>query len=143
MNIENNNEIYNILYNKSFFMINWNEGAVLPLNHPNYYDGRINIKIIKDYDNTTGNINIEKEEYNITSDKVDTLYEYIENNINKITNIALKQNTETYAGVADNLNIKYKSIYISLSGTNATCEEDYNEINNIKNDIKNILTQNK
>lgn len=143
MNNENAREIYNILYNKSFFIVKWNEGAVLPLDHPNYYDGRINIKIIKDYDNTSGNINIRKEEYNITNEKVEALYEYIENNIDRITSIALKQNTETYAGVADDLNIKYKSLYISISGTNATNEEDYNEISNIKNNIKNILMQNK
>lgn len=97
MNNENAREIYNILYNKSFFIVNWNQGTVLPLDHPNYYDGRINKKIVKDYDNTSGNINIGKEEYNITNEKVEALYEYIENNIDRITSIALKQNTEIYA----------------------------------------------
>ena len=81
MDEERTREMYNILNNKSFFMVNWNEGTVIPIHHPNYYNGRIDIKIIKDYDNIIGNINIEKEEYCITNEKVEKLYEYIEKNI--------------------------------------------------------------
>lgn len=136
-------ELYNIVYNKSYFMISWYEGAVLPENHPNYYDGRIDIKISKNINQFYGNINIEKDEYKISSEIVDSLYNYIDTNINRLTKIALNQNTEDYAGVADSLNIKYKSIYISISGLNATNEDDYNEIISIKKDIKDILLSNK
>lgn len=138
-----NRELYNIAYNKSYFMVNWYEGAVLPENHPNYFDGRINIKITKQFDNFNGNINISKDEYPLTKEVVNELYEYIEKNINRLINISLKQNDEAYDGVADSLDIKYKSIYLTISGLNATTEEDFNEINNIKNDIKNILISNK
>ena len=138
-----NRELYNIAYNKSYFMVNWYEGAVLPENHPNYFDGRINIKITKQFDNFNGNINISKDEYPLTKEVVNKLYEYIDKNINRLINISLKQNDEAYDGVADSLDIKYKSIYLTISGLNATTEEDYNEINNIKNDIKNILISNK
>ena len=138
-----NRELYNIAYNKSYFMVNWYEGAVLPENHPNYFDGRINIKITKQFDNYHGNINISKDEYPLTEEIVNKLYDYIEKNINRLINISLKQNDEAYDGVADSLDIKYKSIYLTISGLNATTEEDYNEINNIKNDIKNILISNK
>jgi len=138
-----NRELYNIAYNKSYFMVNWYEGAVLPKNHPNYFNGRIDIKIAKQFNNYHGNINFEKDEYPLTKEVVNELYDYIEKNINKLINISLKQNDEAYDGVADSLDIKYKSIYLTISGLNATTEEDFNEINNIKSDIKNILISNK
>lgn len=36
--MDNNRELHNILYNNHYFLIKISEGAVLPENHPNYYD---------------------------------------------------------------------------------------------------------
>ena len=44
-----------------------------------------------------------------------------------------------YYGVSESLFIKFKSIYVNISGLNATSEEEKNEINRIKEDIKNII----
>ena len=137
--INKRNEIFiRELMSKDSFMINWFEGAVLPKNHPNYYNGRIDV----DIKNLCGNINFEKNEYQITEELVHKLYNYIEANINELIKISLNQNAEMYAGVAETLSIKYKSIFINISELNASSEEEKELIRNVKNNIKTIILEN-
>lgn len=132
------NEIFiRELMSKDSFMINWFEGAVLPKNHPNYYNGRIDV----DIKNLNGNINFEKNEYQITEELVHKLYNYIESIINELIKISLNQNAEMYAGVAETLSIQYKSIFINISELNASSEEEKNAIKKIKNNIKTIILE--
>ena len=131
------------LISKESFVFSWNSGAVLPVFHPNYYNGRINIKIRKIYNNCSGNINFEKDEYLVSDDTVNRLYNYVENNMERLIKLALNQTTEMYDGVVDNLSIKFKSVYISLSKFNAISEEDKNEISKVKDDVKKIVLNNK
>ena len=127
------------IMNKNCFMIEWYEGAVIPITHPRYYEGRIEVSIRKAFNNSYGNISFGKDKYQVSNEVVDKLYNYVETNIHKLIQISLNQNTEMYDGVTDNLFIKFKSIYVSLSGLNTTSEDEKNIINNIKNDIKNII----
>lgn len=131
------------LTSKESFVLSWHAGAVLPISHPKYYNGRINVEIRKIYNNSFGNVNFEKDEYQVSNEIVNKLYSYVENNIEKLVKLALNQTTEMYKGVSDNLSIKFKSIYISLSRLNATSEEEKNEIYKIKEEIKNLICVNK
>ena len=131
------------LMNKDCFMIDWHEGAVIPKTHPRYYDGRIEVNIKKAFNSSYGNINFGKDEYKVTDEMVNNLYNYIEINIDKLIKIALNQSTKMYEGASDSLNIKFKSIYISISGINASSEEEKNEIYKIKEEIKNLICINK
>ena len=135
---EKNEMFIRELMSKDSFMINWLEGAVLPKNHPNYYNGRIDV----DIKNLCGNINFEKNEYQITEELVHKLYNYIEANINELIKISLNQNAEMYAGVVETLSIKYKSIFINISELNASSEEEKELIRNVKNNIKTIILEN-
>lgn len=142
MNMDNNRELHNILYNNHYFLIKISEGAVLPENHPNYYDGRTDIKITKQFDNCHWDINIGSDKVEITNDIVNSLYTFVENNIEKMFKLALNQYDEGVSGVYDTLEIKYKSVYISLSVLNTSDINEQTEINNIKNQIKEILMLN-
>lgn len=138
--IDKKNEIFiRDLMNKNCFMIDWHEGAVIPKTHPRFYDGRIEVSIRKSFNNSYGNISFGKDEYQVSDEVVDKLYNYVETNIDRLIKISLNQNTEMYEGVSDNVFIKFKSIYVSLSGLNTTSEEEKNTIKNIKNDLKNII----
>lgn len=135
------NEIFiNRLMNKGSFMVDWYAGTVLPKTHPRYYDDRIEVNIIKVFDNFYGKIQFGKEEYQVSDEIINILYQYVESNIDKLIKISLNQNIEMYDGGGESLRIKYKSIYMDISETNASSEEEKQEIYNIKNDIKNILT---
>lgn len=136
------NEIFiRELTNKGSFMINWFEGSILPIDHPKYYDGRIEVIIRKEFNNSYGKISFGRNEYQISDEIVNKLYNYVENNIEKLFKISLNQNTTMYEGGNESLSIKYNSIYITISRTNASSESEKDEIESIKNDIKNILIQ--
>lgn len=138
--INKKNEIFiRELMNKDSFMLDWYAGAVVPKNHPRYYDGRIEVSIRKAFGSSYGIINFGKDEFQISDELVSNLYNYIETNIDKLIKISLNQNTEMYEGGRDVLRIKYKSIYISINGVNASSEEEKNEIYKIKDNIKNII----
>lgn len=141
--IDRKNEIFiRELMSKESFMLDWYAGAVVPKNHPRYYDGRIEVSIRKVFNSSYGDISFGKDKYQVTDEVVNNLYNYIEMNIDKLIKISLNQSTEMYEGVSDSLRIKYKSIYISISGINASSEEEKNEIYKIKEDIKNIISIN-
>lgn len=52
----------NGLMHKGSFIVYWYAGAVLPKNHPRYYDGRIEVNIIKVFDDFYGKIQFGKED---------------------------------------------------------------------------------
>ena len=138
--INRKNELFiEELMNKDSFMLDWYAGAVVPKHHPRYYDGRIEVNIRKVFNDVYGNINFGKDEYKVTDEAVSNLYNYVETNIDKLIKISLNQSTEMYVGGNDSLWIKYKSICISISGTNAFSEEEKNEIYKINEEIKNII----
>lgn len=147
-----NNELYQLIYNSSSFMFEIYDGRILPKNHPNYYDDLIDIKVINRYDNISGHIIIKNEEYQITKDFVDSIFKYVELNINKLIEMSLKQNSEAEkytSGGGLRLNIKYKSMLISIDEryTIIMSEQEQNEFyilkQNIINTIKNYLNANK
>lgn len=143
--INQKNEIFiRELMNKDSFMLDWYAGAILPKHHPRYYEGRIEVIIRNAFNSSYGTINFGKDEYQISDDLVKNLYNYIESNIEKLIKIALNQSTEMYEyGTRDVLRIKFKSLYISISGRNESSEEEKNEIYKIKEEIKNIICVNK
>lgn len=143
--VNQKNEIFiRELMNKDSFMLDWYAGAILPKHHPRYYEGRIEVIIRNAFNSSYGTINFGKDEYQISDDLVKNLYNYIESNIDKLIKIALNQSTEMYeCGTRDVLRIKFKSLYISISGRNASSEEEKNEIYKIKEEIKNIICVNK
>ena len=139
-NIDQKNEIFiRELMNKDSFMFDWYAGAVIPKHHPRYYDGRVEVKIRKVFNNSYGNINFGRDEYQVNDEVVNNLYNYIETNIDKLIKISLNQNSEMYVGYGERLGVKYKSIYMNICVSNASSEEEKNEIANIKEDIKNII----
>ena len=141
--INKNNEWFiRELMNKGSFMLDWIDGAVLPKDHPHYYDGRIDVSIRKVFNSSYGNISFDKDEYQISDELVSNLYNYIETNIDKLIKLSLNQSADMYEGVVKRLSIKYKSIYIDVREINASSEEEKNAIKNIKNDIKNIVLSN-
>lgn len=127
------------LMSKESFMMDWYNGAVIPKTHPRYYDGRIEVNIRRLFNSSYGSINFGKDEYQVNDELVNNLYNYVENNINELIKISLNQSAEMYEGVSDVIRIKYKSIYLSISGINASSEEEKNKINRIKEDIKKII----
>lgn len=147
-----NNVLYQLIYNSSSFMFEIYDGRILPKDHPNYYDDLIDIKVINRYDNISGHIIIKNEEYQITKDFVDSIFNYVELNINKLIEMSLKQNSEAEkytSGGGLILNIKYKSMLISIDEryTIIMSEQEQNEFyilkQNIINTIKNYLNANK
>ena len=139
----NDQTFINEVLSKNSFILEWKKGAVLPEEHPNYYNGRINISIKRNYDNIYGYITIEKEEYKITNQLFEKIYNYIASNIEKLIKIALNQSEEMYNGVSNSLRIKYKSIYINISELNTSNQEEIDYIKEIKEEIKKIIISNK
>lgn len=138
--IDRKNEMFiRELMSKESFMLDWYTGAVVPKTHPRYYDERIEVSLRRFFNSSYGNINFGKDEYQVNDKIVNNLYNYIENNIDKLIKISLNQSIEIYEGVSDVIRIKYKSIYLSISGINASSEEEKEDINRIKEDIKNII----
>ena len=152
MNNEQNIEVYQLLHNISSFMIELYDGQILPKDHHNYYDGLIDIKLINKSNKNYGHIIIGKEKYQIKDETVKSIQTYIESNINKLINLSLNQKVEAEeytSGGGLILNIKYKSILISIDEQYTICMNEkeqlefYNFKNDIINTIKNILQSNK
>ena len=133
-----NEEFMRYLYDKQTFMFYWYAGAVLPLNHPHYYDGRI-IVDIKNRFGLTGKINHEKEEYELTQELYLKLENLVSNNIDRLIKIALNQNSIMIDGVSNHMSIKYKSVFLNISKFNCSDEEDRNYLESFENELMNIL----
>ena len=68
-------KILNVLMNKESFMVDWYAGAVLPKIYSRYYDSRIEVNIIKVFDDFYGKIQFDKEEYQV-SNEIINIYGY-------------------------------------------------------------------
>lgn len=130
------------LFDKNSFFLEIYSGAVLPMNHPNYYNGRKEISLNKSYNNIHCTVKIEKNDYSISNDVFNRVEEIVKNNFDKLLEVAKRQSNEMYDGIIDSLNIKVGSILIMLSSSNATNEEDFNYINLFINQIVDLLKQN-
>ena len=76
--INKRNEIFiRELMSKESFMLDWYAGAVVPKNHPRYYDGRIEVNIRKVFNSSYGDISFGKDKYQVTDEVVNNLYNYI------------------------------------------------------------------
>ena len=124
------------------FMFDWSCGAVLPLNHPNYYNGRVEISIRKFMNDEYGNIEIEKNKYEISSEIVNKIYNYVEKNIDKLINITLNQSEEAYDGAYDHVCIKYKSVYLDIDSNNIKNSDDLKLVSEFKEFVKDLILNN-
>lgn len=130
-----------LVTNKDSFFVEIHSGAVLPIDHPNYYNGRIDISLCREFKNIECNAQIEKERYLVSDNTFSMIENYIKENLDKLINIAKNQTSEMYEGVSENIYIKCGSILLLISSTNVKNQEDFNclgeLIQNIFNMIKN------
>lgn len=127
------------LRTKDAFMLDWLEGAVLPVNHPNYYVGRVDVSIRKIGNKAYGTIKIQKEEYELSQENFKEIYNLIEKNIKRLIKITLSQNNENYNDVYDNIIIKYKSVYVDIRKSNITKDSDFKFVKKLEDKIRNII----
>ena len=106
------------LYNADFF-IEIKKGLILPKEHPNYHNGRINIEI---YDENVYSIQIEGKTYQLNSNTFNEIKKVIEKNIEKLiyySKIETKQflSENSYeGGVPTSIFVKYGQLMINLNG---------------------------
>ena len=132
---EKNDRFISYLFERGTFMFDWHKGAILPLDNPNYYFGRVSVSIKKG-DRPSGTIQFEKDTYPVTEEKVNKLYNYIESNLDRLIKLTLNQTDDHYFGGVDQINIKYKSLFLVIRSDNSLLKE---EVKAVEEDIKNIL----
>lgn len=118
-------------------------GAVIPITHPRYYEGRKNITLYKDivYNHIYNTkVEIEKNKYSVDDDTFNKVIEYIKNNFNRLIQIAINQSNEMYEGVSHTISIKIGSILLNLSTLNTQNEEEREFLNQFENEIIKILS---
>ena len=123
---EESEKFINMINNKGVFHLSIFSGAVVPITNPRYYDGRKEIILDKDivYNHIyNAKVEIGREKYSINDVAIDKIIDYINDNLNKLIQIAINQNNKMYDGDSDSINIKVGSILIMLSPLNAK-EED-------------------
>ncbi len=127
------------LFNKNGFYLEIRSGAVLPILHPHYYDGRVDIIL----DNHFGKINcsakIGQSEYSVNEEQFNKIKQIIKEKLELLYEIAEKQSNEIYAGTYNNMLIKFNSILLNISFDNINSENDYNILSQLKNTIFNII----
>jgi len=133
---------YYKLYNNDFF-IKIKKGLILPKDHQNYYNGRIDIEI---YDENTYSIQIEGKNYSINNDTFNELKKVIEKNIEKLIFYS-KMETKQFllensyeGGTPTSIFVKYGQLMINLNG------QVFGEIDslcsNIRDEIVLLITNN-
>lgn len=127
------------LFNKNGFYLEIRSGSVLPILHPHYYDGRVDIIL----DNHFGKINcsakIGKREYSVNEEQFNKIKQIIKEKLELLYEIAEKQSDEIYEGSYNNMLIKFNSILLNVSFNNINSEKDYNILSQLKNTIFNII----
>lgn len=115
-------EIYNekMLDERQDFYIKINKGSVLPMEHPNYNEGRISIKI---YDIDNYSIKIEGQDYNIkTIELINKIKQFVNDNFEDLVNISKAEDnmfldSKAYeGGVAKTIEIKLGQLLIKING---------------------------
>lgn len=110
----------------------------MPISHPSYYDNRLSIRLIESKVLNIKEAEIEKNKYEITKEKIETLKSLLCNNFNSLISIALKQGTKEYFGGETSLNIKIKSVYIMIDCYNLV-DDDKIFVNSLIEKIVNII----
>lgn len=129
--------------NKGMFYLEIYSGAVIPITHPRYYEGRKNITLYKDivYNHIYNTkVEIEKNKYSVDDETFNKVIEYIKNNFNRLIQIAINQSNEMYDGVSHTISIKIGSILLNLSTLNTQNEEEREFLNQFENEIIKILS---
>lgn len=140
---EENAKFVSILNNKGIFHLSISSGAVVPITHSKYYEGKKHIVIDKDLENnyvSKQEVEIEKDKYSIDESAINEVIEYTKSNFNKLLETATNQSMEMYDGVSHSINIKMGSIYLTLSPLNAKSSADSSFLNNFEKKIIEILT---
>lgn len=137
--IEEMEEIEQIMFSKDCFFLEIRSGAVLPIEHPKYYDGRIDITIDEQFNELNSSIKIQKDEYTIDREQLSKIKALIKKQFDDLIEISKKQTTEMHVGDYNTILIKINSILLNLSLDNVTSEDDLNILNNLKNDIMSII----
>lgn len=142
--INEENEIFvSAIRNKGMFYLEIYSGAVIPITHPRYYEGRKNITLYKDivYNHIYNTkVEIEKNKYSVDDETFNKVIEYIKNNFNRLIQIAINQSNEMYDGVSHTISIKIGSILLNLSTLNTQNEEEREFLNQFENEIIKILS---
>ena len=104
------------------FIVEWYKGPVLLNNDSVGIDVLIK-KSFKTSGDIFGSIRIDETKYQLTQELYDQIYEYVEENIEKLIKVALSQDykpIDKVGGGVDNLYIKYKSVYLHLNKENVS-----------------------
>ena len=126
------------LFDKDSFFLELFSGAVIPVTHPNYYNNRLEIKLIESNILNEQIAKIEGTTYEITNEKNETIKKVLIDNFSNLINIALKQGTEMFVGGGTTLNIKIKSVHIMIDCNNVN-NDDKEFVNFIIEKIVNII----
>lgn len=127
------------LYSKDCFFLEIRSGAVLPIEHPHYYDNRLNVLIDEQFNNLNSTINIQKEDYKINREQLSKIKSLIKDKFDILIELAKKQTTEIYDGTYNRISVKINSVFLNLSLDNVTSEDDYNILTDLKKNILGII----
>ena len=122
-------------------------GLVLPLNHPSYNDGRVEIEI---YDrmyneNSDYKIEINGQHYKMNQIIFDKIKTYVDENIRTLIDLSIDETTDFlrkngyYGGISRSIRIKYGQLLVSLDGQAYIYDE---KVNKVIEDIIEIITNN-
>lgn len=127
------------LFNKGGFYLEIRSGAVLPIKHPHYYDGRVDIVLDDHFGKPNCSAKIEKNEYSVNDEQFNKIKQMIKEKFNLLFEIAKKQTDEMYSGTYNSMLIKFNSVLLNISPDNVTNENDFNVFNELKSAIMDII----
>lgn len=128
------------LFNKGGFYLEIRSGAVLPIKHPHYYDGRVDIVLDDHFGKPNCSAKIEKNEYSVNDEQFNKIKQLIKDNFNLLFEIAKKQTDEMHSETYNSMLIKFNSVLLNISPDNVTNEHDFKAFNELKNTIMDIIT---
>ncbi len=127
------------LFNKNGFYLEIRSGAILPILHPHYYDGRVDIILDKHFGKINCSAKIGQNEYSVNEEQFNKIKQIIKEKLELLYEIAKKQSDEIYEETYNNMLIKFNSILLNISFNNINNEKDYNVLSQLKNTIINII----
>lgn len=131
---------------KDSFMFIWKKGMVLPMDHPNYYAGYVNVDIRRKSIGFKGSISFEKDTYQLDEDVFWKLNKFIEKNLKVLINLSLTQECSSdmrTAGGVDSIKIKYKGIYLNISRYDLCSPKQKVVFDKFESKLRSILMKNK
>ena len=127
------------IFSKDCFYLEIRSGAVLPIEHPRYYDGRVDITIDEQFNNSHCFAKIQKDEYTVDREQLTKIKQLVRQKFDILIEIAKKQTTEMYDGTYNTILIKINSILLNLSLDNVKNDDDYNTLSDLKKSIMSII----